>query len=488
LLSLLVIGVGVMTALAGSLLLFGDLHVGAMLFGVSLIGVAVDYSLQYCTETFTAERCSHRRLRQVVWGISLGTATTVIGYLTLLLAPFPGLRQVAVFSAIGLVAAWLTVVLWLPLLDRSAGVRHGVRMLRWSFLFLWLWQSKRLAGWRIGGLVALVVLAGIGLIRFHTDDDVRRMQALSPDLLSQQARLQALIGSQGGGQFFLVSADDSEAALRTEEVLGDRLRKLAASGALGGFRSPARYVPSAFRQRENRALVDRELGGDARREQFRRLGLAFVAPDDDGSVLTLTSAMRAGGPLDFLSLLVLNDGEGGAAHVVMLDGVRRLHAVAAAGDGIAGVRFVDAAGSFSAVLGQYRVRTMLLLGLSALLMAPLLAWRYGPRRTVWIMLPPVLAVGLTPGLRALLGSGFTFFDGIALVLILSVGVDYAVFLAETSRERRVVTMLAVGLAAVTALMSFGLLALSNVMAVQHFGATMLVGILLAALLAPMARR
>jgi predicted exporter len=97
-------------------------------------------------------------------------------------------------------------------------------------------------------------------------------------------------------------------------------------------------------------------------------------------------------------------------------------------------------------------------------------------------------VALTPGLRALLGDGFTFFDGIALVLVLSVGVDYAVFLAETTAERSAVTMLAVALAATTALMSFGLLALSHVSAVQHFGATMLVGVLLAALLAPMARR
>jgi predicted exporter len=489
-LSLLVIGVGVMTALAGSLLLFGDLHVGAMLFGVSLIGVAVDYSLQYCTETFTSEPSPHKRMKQVLWGITLGTATTVVGYLTLLLAPFPGLRQVAVFSAIGLVAAWLTVVLWLPLLDRGPPARHGARMLRWSFLFLWLWQSKRLAGWRWAGLVALLLLAGAGLTRFHTDDDVRRMQALSPDLLSQQARLQALIGSQGGGQFFLVSAPDTETALRTEEALGDRLRGLVASGALAGFRSPARYVPSAERQRENRVLIDRELGDTARREQFRRLGLPApdATPDDDTHVLTLAEAMRPGSPLGFLSLLVLNDGRGDVTHVVMLDGIHRLNAVAAAGSGIQGVRFVDAAGSFSALLGKYRNRAMALLALSALLMAPLLACRYGPRRTFWIMLPAVLAVALTPGLRALLGDGFTFFDGIALVLILSVGVDYAVFLAETSRERRSVTMLAVGLAATTALMSFGLLALSNVRAVQHFGATMLVGVLLAALLAPMARR
>ena len=359
-LSLLVIGVGVMTALAGSLLLFGGLHVGAMLFGVSLIGVAVDYSLQYCTETFTPETSSHKRLRQVLWGITLGTATTVIGYLTLLLAPFPGLRQVAVFSAIGLVASWLTVVLWLPLLDRSRPARHGTQMLRWSFLFLWLWQSKQLAGWRTAGLVAVVVLAGIGLTRFHTDDDVRRMQALSPDLLSQQARLQSLIGSEGGGQFFLVSAPNAETALRREEILGDRLRGLVTSGALAGFRSPAQYVPSAERQRENRALRDRELGENARREQFHRLGFLPApdkAPDDDTSVLTLAAAMHPGGPLDFLSLLVLNDSQGGASHVVMLDGVHRMDAVAAAGDGISGVHFVDAAGSFSALLGKYRDRS-----------------------------------------------------------------------------------------------------------------------------------
>ena len=486
LLSLLAIGVGVLTALAGSLLLFGELHVGALLFGVSLIGVAVDYSLQYCSETFTPEVSPRRRLRQVLWGITLGTATTVIGYLTLLLAPFPGLHQMAVFSAIGLLGAWLTVVLWLPLLDRSAPARHGAGMLRWSLGFLELWHSRRAAAGRYGALALVIALAGVGVARFHTDDDVRRMQALSPDLVAQQIRLQTLIGSQGSGQFFLVSAPDAETALRREEALGDRLRPLVVAGALAGFRSPARYVPSAERQRDNMALRASALGDAAREAQFHRLGLPAPAEATDAApVLTLAAAMQPGSPLDFLSLLVL---DGGAAHVVMLDGVRAPDAVAMASEGIAGVQFVDTAGSFSALLGKYRGRAMLLLALSAVLMAPLLAWRYGVRRSFWIMLPPVLAVALTPGLRALLGDGFTFFDGIALVLVLSVGVDYAVFLAETTAERSAVTMLAVALAATTALMSFGLLALSHVSAVQHFGATMLVGVLLAALLAPMARR
>jgi predicted exporter len=74
----------------------------------------------------------------------------------------------------------------------------------------------------------------------------------------------------------------------------------------------------------------------------------------------------------------------------------------------------------------------------------------------------------------------------ALVLVLSIGVDYSIFLAETSSQRQRVTMLAVVMAAATTLLSFGLLALSSVQAVHAFGTTMLIGILLAFLFSPLA--
>ena len=489
-LSLLSIGVGVVMALAVCLALFGDLHVGALLFGVSLIGVAVDYSLQYCAEAFTAEPSADARLRRVRAAITMGAATSIIGYLTLLLAPFPGLLQVAAFSAIGLGAAWLTVLLWAPWLDRTGPARHGAAMLRWAGYFLLVWHAKRFAPARIACLAGITIAALLGMARFHTDDDVRRLQSLSPDLLAQQTRIQTLIGSQSGGQFFLLPAADPEIALQRGEALADRLRPLLANGVLAGFRGPASYVPSAQRQRENRALRDQHLDPAATDAQLARLGLpggAALAPDN-APILTLAQALAADSPLTFLPLLVQADGQGGSLHIVMLDGVRDPGRTAAAAQGIAGVHYVDTVGSFSTLLGQYRDRAMALLFLSALLMAPLLAWRYGPRRAGWIMLPPLLAVALAPGLRALGGAGFSFFDAIALVLTLAIGVDYAVFLAETTRERRAVTMLAVTLAAITALLSFGLLALSQVRAVQHFGATMLVGILLALLLSPLARR
>lgn len=484
-LSLLVIGTGIGTAVAASLWLFGEVHVGALLFGVSLIGVAVDYSLQYCTEIFATPASPPERLRRVFAGIGLGTTTTVIGYLTLFLAPFPGLHQIAAFSAIGLVAAWLTVVLWLPALDRSRRPVHGAAMLRAAAAFMDFWQSPDHTRWRGIVLTALALMGLAGAFRLHADDDVRRMQSLSPPLVAEQEAIQRLIGSGGGSQFFLVDGPDDETALRREEALADRLRPLVAAKALSGFQAPAQYVPSAARQAENRALVAKQLT-PLLPQQLQQLGLT-AAPDQPQlmpSPLTLAQGLQPGGPLGFLSVLVLKPG----LHVVSLDAVTRPAEVAAAAEGQQGVRFVDPAQQFSTLLGKYRQRALALLAVSALLMAPLLWWRYGLRNGARIMLPPLLAVALTPSLRALAGGSFSFFDAMALVLVLSIGMDYAVFCAETTPGRKAVTMLAVILAACTALLSFGLLAFSGVHAVQSFGSTMLLGIFLAFLLAPLARR
>jgi predicted exporter len=81
---------------------------------------------------------------------------------------------------------------------------------------------------------------------------------------------------------------------------------------------------------------------------------------------------------------------------------------------------------------------------------------------------------------------FTFFGALALVLVLSIGFDYAVFCRESEPFRRPATMLGVWLAMITTLLSFGLLVLSSTYAVHAFGATILVGIMLAFAFSPVA--
>jgi len=104
------------------------------------------------------------------------------------------------------------------------------------------------------------------------------------------------------------------------------------------------------------------------------------------------------------------------------------------------------------------------------------------------MAPSVIAILVAPAILSLAGQAFTFFHAMALVLLLSVASDYAIFCVESPTDRSAVTLLAVWMAALTTLLSFGLLVVSRVPAVHNFGSTMLIGILLALFAAPLASR
>lgn len=483
--NVLALAVGLCLGFAGSFLIFGELHVAALLLGTSLNGVAVDYGLHYSAAAFDRKLASGGdRLRKVMPAISLGLATTLIGYAALAIAPLPGLRQIAVFSAIGLSGAFLTVVLWFPLLDRVAPLGHGTRLLRGAGLAWSLWTHPRWYRAQLGLLAALVAIGALGVMRYGADDDVRRLQALSPDLLREQADIQRLIGATAAPQFLLVRATDDEAALQVEEALSDQLARLKREGAIAGYQMPAAFVPSAGRQAENRALVEARLVTPLLAGHLAALGLASGGePPKPGLPLTLGAALQSGA-LPFLKDLVIEPG----LHVVAMQGVSRPDLVRAAIAGQPMVRFVDPVADFSELLGRYRARVVAIVLVSAVLIYALLAWRYGWRGAAWVIMVPLIAMGLVPAVISAVGEPFTFFHAIGLALILAIGVDYAIFCAEHDPGHQDVTMLSVWLVTLTTLLSFGLLGLSGVPAVRAFGVTMLIGITVAFFLAPLASR
>jgi len=152
------------------------------------------------------------------------------------------------------------------------------------------------------------------------------------------------------------------------------------------------------------------------------------------------------------------------------------------------VRLVEPASEISALFAKYRERTVILIAVSAVLMLIPFAFRYGCAGAVWIMLPPVASIVLTPAILSLIGAPFNFFHAMALVLVLAIGVDYSVFCAESRDASRSTTMVAILLAATVTLLSFGLLAFSTAPAVSSFGVGMLIGITLAFVLAPLSSR
>jgi predicted exporter len=494
LLSLLAIAIGILFAIAATLLIFGQLHAIALLFGVSLIGVSVDYCLQYFCEYFDQEaQSATARLDRVLAGVILGLATTLIGYLTLLLAPFPGLQQVATFSVCGLAASVLTVALWYPLLDRGGPVAHGARLVAAAGQHWRFWQAP---GSRWARLVAVLVCLCLGIAgaaAVEVDDDVRHLQSLSPLLHAQEEQIQRLTGASGSVQFLLIQGDSEQGMLETEEALAAPLNTAIGEGALSGFQSVAQFVPSIARQKADRALVQDRLYGPHLAPYLAQIGLD-VAPEPavDAPYLTLAGLPKEG-PLALVGALVVAEGAQ-PVHLMSLQGVRDVAALRALVDhppidhpgARSGVRLISPAEDYSLLFGKYRREAIGLIALSALLMLPMLIWRYGFAGALRVIAPSLAALVLAPPIAALFGVRFTFFNAMALVLVLSIGTDYAVFCRESRGLRKPVTMLAVLLAALSTILSFGLLALSRVFAVHAFGTTMLIGIALAFLLAPAA--
>lgn len=476
LLSLAALGAGMAVALSACLFLFGSLHVAAQMFGAALIGIAIDYALLYYGQIFTPRTDPAARLAHVLPGMALGAATTIIGYGALALSPFPGLHQVAVFSAVGLAGSFLSVVLWFPLLDRAPATRLNPR---WAAMATWLWRFwAETASMRARrALMAVLALLGvIGLARLEVDDDIRRQQGLSPGLAAQQAEIQRLAGFGQAGRFFLVHGENEQQVLEREEALDERL------SGLTNRQSVARFVPSAKRQAENAFLAQQAL--HAPHLASYRAGLGMAEPEVAAMAAPLSLAqIRASGGLPFLDALVLDD----SLHLVNVDGGVESGILRQAALGLDGVRFVDPTGDLNTLLESYRRRALTLVAASMVLMVPLLAWRYGMKGAVRVIVPAACAVMLTPPLLALAGIGFSFFAAMALVLVLSIGTDYAVFCAEDG-QRDPVTLVSVSLAMLTTLLSFGLLAASEAAAVRAFGATMLVGVALAFALAPVVAR
>lgn len=464
--------VGVAAGVAVTALVFGQVHLLTLVFGASLVGVAEDYGIHYFASRQAAPRQAPRPLlRALLPGLALALATSALAYLALGLAPFPGLRQMALFSATGLVAAFLTVVLWFPWLDR--GTPRASRFAHAIAGSLSSWPRWRPG--RGGFAIAAVVLAFTvgGLSQLRVDDDLRSLQNSPPALLAQDMELGRKLGLPSPAQYFLVSADDPETLRQAEEALTDRLAPLVQAGDLGGWRAASDWLPSAARQQ---ADAQRVAAAEHAARSRAAVALDEPVPTADSAYVPLTPEAWLAHPVSLpLRPLWLGEVDGQWGSVVLLEGLGRaaMPALATLGEQLPGVRWVDRTATYSRLLGDYRQKMggLLLAGYAAVALALFLRFRTRAWRA---LLPTALAAALSLATLGWLGVPLQLFGVLAQLLLLGMGVDYGIFLLEHRGDPA--SWLAVSLGAASTLLAFGLLALSATPALHSFGLSLLLGI------------
>lgn len=478
-----------LAATAAVIACFGSIQILTLVFGTTLLGIAIDYAFLYFAEYWFGGGAPQAVMQKVRPGLYMGLATGVVAFAFLLLAGFPALTQIAIFSIAGLLEAGLVVVLIFPVtLTRVPAVEAHPAIL-WPQRFI---QSAcRVSRWRYLLPVAALLLAIPGWLRLQASDDVRELQHFPPQLMQTDADIRSTLGQIPPPGFFLIEAPDLQQALTREETLFAQVGKTLPDVSSIGL---SRFLPSATQQQASLTAWNTVFASPtALKSAFVKLGLPAQLADHIRTEWRTATQTPIGPDKLFTAVPDLKRFVIPTAHGVALlatvigssdiDPALLTHAAAA----VPGASFVSPLQRITDTFHRIRVRATWLVIIGYLLISALLIWRYGRREAVRMLYPPLLALGVTLGAMGWLGEPVNIFVVVALILILGLGRDYAVFLREGGARQRS-PALAVTLSALTTLCSFGLLSLSQIPALHAFGLATLIGILASYLSAPLSLR
>lgn len=477
----------ILAGYAATVAIFGSVHGIALGFGMTMLGVVVDYPILLLTLRRREETLAATARR--IWpSLRLAAAAAAAGLLAMLGSGLPGLAQLGVFAGTGLLTAAVATRWLLPLLmpetmpvarPLPASVARALRGLR----------GRRGLAWALAaGAVAVVALAGP---RWQRD-----LAALSPVPAAQQAldgELRGQLGAPDVRSLFVIGpAPDEAALLRRAEALEAALRPLVARGLLAGIEAPSRYLPSPEAQAGRQAA----LPGRAALEEA--LGAASAGlPFRPGAFAPFLSAVEESRSLPPLDLRTLEAAAPTlAARVSPLisrhDGM--IWAIAPAsgvGDPVAleqaaapvvgpGAIFLDVKLEMERLLAEYRHATILWALAGGVVVLGLLALGL---RSVLVALRVAAPIGgavliALAGL-ALAGEALSLFHLASLLLLAGLAIDYSLFLAGpggSSDNRGDDTAGAVLGCAVSTLLTFGLLSLCETPVLRGIGLTVTFGV------------
>ena len=499
-LGLLPVATGALAGIAAVALGFGSVHGLTIGFGTTLIGEAVDYTIYYFVQS-DGEDGEGRWMERFWPTIRLGVLTSVFGFASLLFSGFPGLAQLGLYSIAGLVTAAAVTRFVLPHLRPTSFHIRDIAPLGRAMAGFWGQLSRlRLA------IPLLAIAASVVLVTHRDQIWSSGLSGLSPVSSADQALDQSLradLGAPDLRYLVVLKAANREAALLAAEQAGMRLTTLVEAGALGGFESPARFLPSEATQRTRQQSLP------ARDELARRLDTALdglpLRADKLGAFLDDVDAARRQPLLTPESLrgstlalavdsLLLERPQGWTVLMPLrapagdtpLDPARIQAALAGSG-----ALFVDIFGESNHLYQAYLDEAILLslAGCLAIVLLMAVTLRQ-PGRLIRVLIPLVATELIVMAGLALTGQRLTLLHLIGMLLIVAVGSNYALFFdrADSNPGDDPRTLASLLLANLATVIGFGALAFSPVPVLKAIGITVGPGAVLTLMISAMLAR
>ncbi len=408
-------------------LIFDSINVLTFVFSTTLIGVSLDYSLHYY---FT------NRDKRFYKSLTCSMLTTVLAFFTLLFTQVQLLKEIAVFTGFGLLSVYCFVVLILPLFKFELEQKSRINLPD-------LCKYKKL----IVSLMCVVIL--IGLFRLNFNDDIKSLYTPEKNLLNSEI-LYKKVFNPTDKSFVIVQGKNIDDLIQTEEKITTELDKKGVP-----YLSLSKILPSKLRQEENQRLIknlyNQNLSNYANFLDKNTIQVLKNSFEND-KVVTLDLnkyAYLKNFLLDEYTSFILVPADIGVENQIIVSK------------------------DISNIVKKCRKHCQKILPIIAILLVGLLTCIYGIKKSVKIIISPLMGIIFSISLLALFGFNLNIFNILALFLILGFSLDYSIFRASGDKNSKD----AVFISCISTVFSFLLLSFTSFTLISSMGTILCIGIL-----------
>jgi len=479
-----------MTAiLAGAVtvgLLFGSIHGITLAFGITLLGVTIDYPIHVYSHLRQGQK-PLETLQRIWPTIRLGVATSSVGYIAMASTDMLGLAQLGIFALAGLFAAASFTRFMLPafLGDYTENMKAHIRTDRLNILL----QPKR-------NIVIFAVITGIGsfllLITVFPpvwEHDLSRLSPIPIADIQFDQSLRKELAVPEAQHIIMIEASDVEQVLQQTEQVTSHLQAIKESGVISGFQTPTRYVPSIKSQLNRQSAIPsrEQLAHALKRAQS---GLPFK----EGIFIPFLDAVdhaRTQSPITAEKFLETNIGErlssllrpisDGWQVRIVLAGLTDENTLMKELDNLAmkNVVYLNMKRETDRLMTTYRDEAFLRLAWGSVFIV-LILW-LGSRNlksVIAVLVPVSLALFVDLLLLTVIGESLSLFHLVSLLLVLGIGLDYSLFFSRPDKEvnQRIQTLHGVIICASSTVVVFGMLGFSTIPVLHAIGITVSIGV------------
>ena len=427
------LGLGFVAGAIAIFLCFPAPHILTFVFGVTLIGLGIDYSFHFISAmNQAASKNIHKNILH-------SFLTTVVCFLPLAFSGVSLLQQISVFTIAGLFAIYLGWRIFMP--KKIDAKDTSIKMPRAV--------SKKYRPFVIGAII-LAIVATIPFIK--TQNNMSQLYRPKSELLAAEALMQNLNGIDTS-KFLLVRGETLNDALRISEQIKDES---------GYFFDLSTIVPSSERQIENQNLIRVLYKSESKKIQHE-LGLRATPKFVETPPIQI-SDIRGNKTFDnLLGKFLFNDG-------------KYVYLVAHVGSDftttVPSAITISPAQQMTNLMEKYSNESYRLLAVCGVALVLLLFALYKKRALIYLA-PSVLAVGLTAAVLTWGGCAITFFHLLSLFIVIGLTLDYSIFHINAADNREIKPVL---FSFLTSLVGFGILAFASFFLIHSMGITLGIGL------------